>query len=64
MHGKAVDIVTHTVRHYVTEGTAMPKGRPKGKPKPAFKETGLDEEIFPDTCPYSWDDIVSREFSL
>ncbi len=29
----------------------------------AAKETGLDEEIFPDACPYSWDDIVSREFS-
>lgn len=29
----------------------------------AAKETGLDEETFPDICPYSWDDIVSREFS-
>jgi hypothetical protein len=29
----------------------------------AAKETGLDEEAFPDICPYSWDDIVSREFS-
>jgi hypothetical protein len=30
----------------------------------AAKETGLDEAIFPDACPYSWDEIVSREFSL
>jgi Domain of unknown function DUF29 len=30
----------------------------------AAKETGLDEKIFPETCPYSWDDIVAREFSL
>jgi hypothetical protein len=30
----------------------------------AANETGLDEEIFPGACPYSWDDIVSREFSL
>jgi hypothetical protein len=27
----------------------------------AVKETGLEEETFPETCPYSWDDIVSRE---
>lgn len=30
----------------------------------AAKETGLDEETFPDACPCSWEDIVSREFSL
>ena len=30
----------------------------------AAKEIGLDEATFPDACPYSWDDIVSREFSL
>jgi hypothetical protein len=29
----------------------------------ATNETGLDEATFPDSCPYSWDDIVSREFS-
>ena len=29
----------------------------------AAKETELDTEAFPDTCPYTWDDIVSREFS-
>ena len=27
------------------------------------EETGLDEETFPDTCRYFWDDIVAREFS-
>jgi Domain of unknown function DUF29 len=30
----------------------------------AALETGLDEESFPAQCPYSWDDIVSREFSI
>jgi len=30
----------------------------------AAKETTLDEETFPATCPYSWDDIVSRDVSL
>jgi len=29
----------------------------------AAKETGLIEKRFPATCPYSWDDIVSREFA-
>ena len=28
----------------------------------ATRETGLDEESFEQSCPYSWDDIVSREF--
>jgi Domain of unknown function DUF29 len=30
----------------------------------ASRETDLDEGRFPDKCPYSWDDIVSRDFSL
>ena len=30
----------------------------------AVKETDLDESTFPESCPYSWDDIVSRDFSL
>jgi len=30
----------------------------------AARETGLDEERFPGQCPYSWDDIVSRVFSV
>ena len=29
----------------------------------AAKETGLDEIIFPQACPYSFDDIMSRVFS-
>ena len=28
----------------------------------ATKETGLEESRFPETCPYSWHDIVAREF--
>jgi Domain of unknown function DUF29 len=30
----------------------------------AVKETDLDEGRFPQACPYSWDDIVSRDFSV
>ena len=30
----------------------------------AARETGLDEERFPQRCVYAWDDIVSRAFSL
>jgi hypothetical protein len=30
----------------------------------AARETGLDEEKFSKACPYSWDDIVARIFSL
>src|SRR5215217_7873051 len=30
----------------------------------AIKETKLEPKIFPDACPYPWDDIVSRDFSL
>jgi hypothetical protein len=30
----------------------------------ASRETGIAEESFPQTCPYAWDDIVSRAFSL
>jgi hypothetical protein len=29
----------------------------------AAKETGLDEDTFPATCPYSFDDITKRSFS-
>ena len=29
----------------------------------AAKETGLDETAFAETCPYSFDDILSRNFS-
>src|SRR5215216_4354092 len=30
----------------------------------AAQETGLDENHFPELCPYGWDDIVSRSISL
>jgi hypothetical protein len=30
----------------------------------AARETDLDEHIFPERCPYSWEDIVARDFSL
>ena len=30
----------------------------------AAKETGIAKESFAETCPYAWDDIVSRVFSL
>lgn len=30
----------------------------------AALESGLDERSFPEQCPYSWQDIVAREFSL
>ena len=30
----------------------------------AAKETGMEKTAFPEQCPYSWDDIVSRAFTL
>ena len=30
----------------------------------AIKETDLEPKRFPETCPYSWNDIVSRDFSI
>jgi len=30
----------------------------------AAEETGLDEDAFPEICTYSWDDLLSREYSL
>ncbi|HEY0440268.1 MAG TPA: DUF29 domain-containing protein, partial [Xanthobacteraceae bacterium] len=30
----------------------------------AALETGLEEQTFPEQCPYSWQDITAREFSL
>ncbi|MGE0037363.1 MAG: DUF29 domain-containing protein [Xanthobacteraceae bacterium] len=30
----------------------------------AAEQTGLDEDRFPETCAYSWDDIAGRSFSL
>jgi hypothetical protein len=30
----------------------------------AVKDTDIDDATIPETCRYSWDDIISREFSL
>jgi len=30
----------------------------------AAQETGLDENAFPERCPYSFDDMTSRDYSL
>jgi hypothetical protein len=30
----------------------------------AAKETGLEEEVFPETCPYSFEDVTERTFAL
>ncbi|MEA2938762.1 MAG: hypothetical protein QOC56_2266 [Alphaproteobacteria bacterium] len=30
----------------------------------AAQETGLDEETFPETCPYSFEDVTTRGFSV
>jgi Domain of unknown function DUF29 len=30
----------------------------------AANETGLEKDEFPQECPYSWDDLVEREFTL
>ena len=42
-------------------GEAIARGYRKARIE-AARETGLDEERFPEQCPYSWDDIVSRAF--
>jgi hypothetical protein len=44
-------------------GEAMARAYPRARLK-AIKETDLEPKIFPETCPYSWNDIVSRDFSL
>jgi Domain of unknown function DUF29 len=30
----------------------------------AAEDTGLDEDAFPEACGYSWDDILTRQFTL
>jgi hypothetical protein len=30
----------------------------------AARETGLDEDVFLVTCPYDWNEIIGREFSI
>jgi hypothetical protein len=42
---------------------AMARGYRKARIE-AAKETGLDAKTFPTACPYSWNEIVAREFSL
>jgi hypothetical protein len=43
-------------------GEAIARGYRKARLE-AARDTGLDEKQFPERSPYSWDDIVSREFS-
>jgi hypothetical protein len=49
------------LRPRIAEATA--RAYPRARLK-AIKETDLEPNRFPDTCPYSWNDIVSRDFSL
>ena len=44
-------------------GEAIARAYRRGRVE-AARETGLDEERFPAQCPYSWGEIVSREFSV
>ena len=30
----------------------------------AAKETGLDEDVFPASCPYDWNEVMGRELSI
>ena len=30
----------------------------------AAKETGLDEDVFPASCPYDWNEVMARELSI
>jgi hypothetical protein len=44
-------------------GEAIARGYRKARIE-AARETGLDESKFPESCPYSFDDLVSRDFVL
>jgi hypothetical protein len=44
-------------------GEALARGFRKARIE-AAKETGLDPEHFPQTCPYGFDDLMSREVTL
>jgi uncharacterized protein DUF29 len=44
-------------------GEAIEKAYRKARIE-AAQETGLEEEKFPQQCPYAWSDIVGRDFSL
>jgi hypothetical protein len=42
---------------------AMARGYRKARIE-AAKETGLDEHVFPASCPYDWDEVMGRELSV
>jgi hypothetical protein len=42
---------------------AMARGYRKARLE-AARETGIAEQSFPESCPYGWDDILARDFSL
>ena len=44
-------------------GEAMTRAYRRAKVQ-AAKETALDETRFPDICPYSFDEVVSRKFEI
>ncbi len=44
-------------------GEAIEKAYRKARVE-AAQETGLEEEQFPQQCPYTWNDIAGRDFSL
>src|SRR5262249_4085356 len=42
---------------------AMARGYRKARVE-AAKETGLDEHVFPTSCPYDWNEVMGRELSV
>lgn len=42
---------------------ALARGYRKARVE-AAKETGLDEDAFPASCPYDWNEMTGREFSI
>jgi len=44
-------------------GEAIARGYRKARIE-AARETGLEEDRFPEQCPYAWDEIVSRDISV
>lgn len=49
------------LRPRVSEAIARAYARARQR---AVRETDLDETTFPETCPYSWQDLVSRDFDV
>jgi Domain of unknown function DUF29 len=47
-----------SLRPHIPE--AMARGYRKARVE-AAKETGLDENVFPVSCPYDWNDVMGRE---